>query len=121
MPAATRLLVFALQIAEEAEAGDGPLPLPTTTKIHNNYAILLMELGRPRQAGDSSVTPLHHAAPSPAACLLADLPIVCVLADLPIVCLLADLSAGGHSIALGTGLATQGCLLSAEVLASLYF
>jgi hypothetical protein len=45
------LLVFALQIAEEAEAGDGPLPLPTITKIHNNYAILLMELGRPRQAG----------------------------------------------------------------------
>jgi hypothetical protein len=54
-------------------------------------------------------------------CVLADLPIVCLLADLPVACLLADLSAGGHSIALGTGLATQGCLLSAEVLASLYF
>jgi hypothetical protein len=44
-----RICASAAQIAEEAEAGGGPLPLPTTTKVHNNYAILLMELGRPRQ------------------------------------------------------------------------
>lgn len=37
------------QIAEEAEAGGAPLALPLATKVHNNYAILLMELGRPRQ------------------------------------------------------------------------